>query len=47
MIENIDVRALGTTDNREILLYGFVTPNHLLITTDTTAFINLVQSLQQ
>lgn len=47
MIESVDVRALGASDTESIVLYGFVTPNQLLITTNTTAFINLVQSLQR
>lgn len=47
MIESVDVRALGASDTELIVLYGFVTPNQLLITTNTTAFINLVQSLQR
>lgn len=41
VIDNIDVRVLRTTDGNEEIVYGFIRPNVILLTTDSLRFLNL------
>jgi len=41
-IKGTDVRILTDSDNKERIVYGFITPNELLITNNQTTFLNLV-----
>jgi len=42
-----DVRVLLSTDGRERITYGFIGQNNVLITTNTTSFLNLKTSLSE
>ncbi len=43
VVRGIDVRVLTDREGKERITYGFVTPTRLVITTDTTAFLNLAE----
>ncbi len=47
VIDTVDVRVLQSADGRERITYGFVGQNNILITTNTTAFLNLKTNLQE
>lgn len=46
VVDTTDVRILKNTDGKEQIVYGFVSSNQLLITRDTTTFLNLANNLQ-
>ena len=45
IIAGHDVRILTDATGTERIVYGFITPQHLLITTNTTAFLNLSEKV--
>lgn len=47
VIETVDVRVLQGADGRERITYGFIGQNNVLITTNTTAFLNLKTNLAE
>jgi hypothetical protein len=47
MVGTHDVRVLLDDTGTERITYGFITPNHLLITSNTTAFLNLADKVNQ
>jgi hypothetical protein len=46
IIDTIDVRILKNADGSEAIVYGFTNYNSLLITTNTTAFLNLAGKMR-
>lgn len=47
IIAGHDVRTLTNDAGTERIMYGFIAPNTLLITTNTTAFLNLSEKVQK
>lgn len=45
VVAGVDVRILTDTTGTERITYGFISPNQLLITSNTTAFLNLVEKV--
>ena len=45
VIEKIDVRVLKDSSGNEKIVYGFINQNKLLITTNSTAFLNIAHNL--
>jgi hypothetical protein len=45
IIEQNDARVLKNSEDKEALVYGFTSFNKLLITTNTTAFLNLAEKI--
>ena len=46
-INTIDVRILFGDDGQEHIVYGFISPNQILITTNTTTWLNLSNDFKQ
>ena len=47
MIAGHDIRSLTNETGTERIIYGFIAPNTLLVTTNTTAFLNLSEKVQK
>jgi len=47
LINNFDVRILSDNDEKEKLVYGFISSDYILITTNTMAWLNLSTNFNQ